>query len=191
MFPKFFDSLEYKPKLEINENIYANLMEEIDENEWSTVIKNLKKGSAGGLSNITYEIIKECSISMKEILRRFFNKCIKTELMPRDWSKGVIYPIPKPGDWNFNLDKTRPITLLECPRKILMKILTNRLSKIFTEHWEIMEDNNFAALPGKSTQEPLHILNNVMEEAREENKELWILLQGMSKAYDLVYREHL
>src|SRR3990170_2194477 len=122
---------EYKPKLEINENIYENLMEEIDEVEWSTVIKNLKKGSAGGLSNITYEIIKECSISMKEILRRFFNKCIKTELMPRDWSKGVIYPIPKPGDWNFNLDKTRPITLLECPRKILMKILTNRLSKIF------------------------------------------------------------
>ena len=105
--------------------------------------------------------------------------------------KGVIYPIPKPGDWNLNLDKTRPITLLECPRKHLLKILTNRLTKIFTEHWNILEDNNFAALPGKSTNEPLHILNNVMEEARENKKELWILLQDMSKAYDLVHREHL
>ena len=107
--------------------------------------------------------MKECNGKMKEILRKFSNKCIKTELMPIDWSKGVIYPIPKPGDWNLNLDKTRPITLLECSRKLLMKILTNRLTKILTEHWEILGDNNFAALPGKSTNEPLHMLNNIME----------------------------
>ena len=55
----------------------------------------------------------------------------------------------------------------------------------------VLGDNNHAALPGKSTIEPIHILNNVMEEAREKSKELWILLQDMSKAYDLVNRENL
>ena len=72
-----------------------------------------------------------------------------------------------------------------------MKILTNRLTKIFTEYWDILGDNNFAALPGKLTNELLHILNNVMEKVRKNKKELWILLQDMSKAYYLVYREHL
>src|SRR5436190_1596150 len=93
-------------------------------------IRALNKGKAGGLSKITYDIMKECNGKIKEILRKFSNECIKTKLMPIDWSRGVIYPIPKPGDWNLNLDKTRPITLLECPRKLLMKILTNRLTKI-------------------------------------------------------------
>src|SRR5436305_13100435 len=72
-----------------------------------------------------------------------------------------------------------------------MKILMNCLTKIFTEYWNILGDNNFAALPGKLTNEPLHILNNVMEEAQENKRELWILLQDMSKVYNLVHREHL
>jgi Reverse transcriptase (RNA-dependent DNA polymerase) len=41
-------------------------------------------------------------------------------------------------------------------------------------------------LPGESTQEPIYLLNNICEEAREENKELWILLQDTAKAYDTV-----
>ena len=72
-----------------------------------------------------------------------------------------------------------------------MKILTNRLSSILAKEDYILGENNFAALQGRSTLEPIHILNNVMEEARENGKELWVLLQDMSKAYDLVNREHL
>ena len=41
--------------------------------------------------------------------------------MPMQWNKAIVYPIPKPGDWELNLSKIRPITLLEIPRKILMK----------------------------------------------------------------------
>ena len=54
-----------------------------------------------------------------------------------------------------------------------------------------MGEHNFAALPGKLIIEPIHILNNVLEDARENRKELWVLMQYMSKAYDLVNRENL
>jgi Reverse transcriptase (RNA-dependent DNA polymerase) len=87
--------------------------------------------------------------------------------------------------------KIRPITLLEIPRKVLMKILTNRLSLKLTGNYDILKDHNYAGLPGKSTQEPIHILNAIMEDARTSNKELWILMQDMSKAYDLVNRKNL
>ena len=128
---------------------------------------------------------------MLELLRRFYNVLLITEFLPSNWNKGVIYSIPKPEDWNLELNKTRPITLLECPRKLYMKILTNRLSKILSYNKNVLKDNNFAALPGKSTIEPIHILNNIIEDARENNKELWILLQDMSKAYDCINRKHL
>ena len=182
---------EYTPRNDIEEHIYNDLTKNIEKEEWLDTIKSLSKGKAGGPSKITYDIIKELSGNVQEIMRKFYNECIKTELMPNKWSKAVIYPIPKPGEWNLDLNKTRPITLLECPRKLLIKILTNRLSKILVLHDYILGENNFAALPGKSTIEPIHIINNVLEKAREQNKELWILLQDMSKAYDLVNRERL
>src|SRR3954454_1236996 len=182
---------EYKPKPEINEEIYKDLISEIEQEEWEQTIKYLNKNKAGGISQITYEVIQESSGKLKEILRRFFNIILKTNLLPKKWSLAVIYPIPKPGNWNLNLNKTRPITLLECPRKLFMKVLTNRLSKILSNNKYVLGENNFAALPGKSTIEPIHILNNVIEEAIENKKELWILLQDMSKAYNLVNRTNL
>src|SRR5260364_317404 len=33
---------------------------------------------------------------------------------------------------------------------------------------------------------PIHILNNIVEDARENNKELWILFQDMRRAFDSV-----
>ena len=163
---------EYIPREDIDEHIYESLLGDIGKEEWLDNLRGLSRGKAGGLLKITYKILKESNGEMKELLRNFFNEYIRVELMPIDWSKGIIYPISKPGDWNLNLDKTRPITLLECPRKFFMKILMSRLMKIFTEYWDILGDNNFTALPGKSINELLHILNNIMEEARENKKEL-------------------
>ncbi|RHZ87192.1 hypothetical protein Glove_40g164 [Diversispora epigaea] len=71
---------------------------------------------------------------------------------------GNLFPIPKPTDWQKNINKTRPSTLLETSRK--------------------------KALPGCRTYDPIKILNNIMEEAREFKKKLWLFFQDISKAYD-------
>ena len=105
--------------------------------------------------------------------------------IPNDWKIAHIYPIPKPTEWHFDITKTRPITLLETVRKAFAKILNNRLSKIISKH-HILKGNNYAGLPGKSTQEPIKILNMIMEEAVEQKNEIWILFQDLSKAYDRV-----
>ena len=71
-----------------------------------------------------------------------------------------------------------------------MKVVTKRLTKVFTER-EILKEPNFAGLPGNSTEQLIHILNMIMEEAQEKNKEVWILLQDMKKAFDSVSLESL
>ena len=45
-----------------------------------------------------------------------------------------------------------------------MKILTNRISNILISNTNVLEENNFAVLSGRSTHEPIHILNNIMED---------------------------
>src|SRR5260363_407529 len=94
-------------------------------------------------------------------------------------------PDTKDKDWECNLDKTRPIALLEVFRKCTTKVLTKRLSKILKRR-NILQGPNFAGLPGNSTEKPIHILNAIMEEAEEKKQELWILFQDMKKAFDSV-----
>jgi hypothetical protein len=78
---------------------------------------------------------------------------------------------------------TRLITLLDTARKLMMLILTQRLMKIFNE-FDILKGNQFARLPGNSTFEPIRILNEIIQDVNKNEKELWIMLLDMSKAYD-------
>ncbi len=45
-------------------------------------------------------------------------------------------------DWGCDITKTRPITLLDTLRKAVMKIITNRLSRIIAKH-NILRGNKF------------------------------------------------
>jgi len=50
----------------------------------------------------------------------------------------------------------------------------------------ILKGNNFAGLPGGSTEVPIKLMNMILEDAKENSKPVWILLQDLSKAYDRV-----
>ncbi|KAF0534298.1 reverse transcriptase [Gigaspora margarita] len=84
-----------------------------------------------------------------------------------------------------NLNLTHSISLIKYSRKLYTKILTNRLNQVFLQH-PILLPYNYVALPGNSTSIPIHILNNLVEDANCNHKEIWILSQDMSKAYDSV-----
>ncbi len=66
-----------------------------------------------------------------------------------------------------------------------MKILTNRLSRIIAKY-AILKGNNFAGLPEGSIEFPIKLINIIMEDAKEYNQPVWILLQDLSKVYDRV-----
>src|SRR6266498_5484496 len=111
--------------------------------------------------------------------------CFQLAYIPDEWKQAHIYPIPKPMEWQSDIIKTRPLTLLDTLRKAVMKIVTNRLSKIMAKH-HILKGNNFAGLPGGSTEVPIKLMNMILEDAKEHKKSVWILLQDLSKAYDRV-----
>jgi len=76
------------------------------------------------------------------------------------------------------MSNIRPIALLDTFRKIT-KILTKRLSSLCSEH-NILQGLNFCGLKGKvQTDSPLHIINNVIEDAKQKNGEAWIITQDM------------
>ena len=52
--------------------------------------------------------------------------------------------------------------------------------------YNVLKGSNFAALPLDSTFEPIRIINEVIQDAIEKDRELWILAQDLGKAYDRV-----
>jgi len=72
---------EYDPREDIDENIYKDLLIDIKEEKWLTAIKNLNKNKAGGISQITYDILQECTYQLKNIMRKYYTWLIKIELM--------------------------------------------------------------------------------------------------------------
>ncbi len=107
------------------------------------------------------------------------------EIISDEWKQAHIYPISKPMEWQCDITKTRLLTLLDILRKAVIKIITNRLSKIMAKH-SVLKGNNFASILGDLTELPIKIMNMIIKDAKEHNKLVWILLQDLSKAYDRV-----
>jgi len=160
-------------------------MAPIDEVEWMNTINSLPNGKASGVSKVSNEFLKHMGPEMRTATRKLCNLCLILNDIPGEWREGVIYPIPKPTEWNCNLANTRPITLLETLRKAFVKVITNRLTSIIAKR-NILRGGNHAALPGGSTFAPLRIINAVLEDAVNSDKEIWFLFQDLSKAYDRV-----
>src|SRR2546430_14367976 len=130
-------------------------------------------------------MIKHLGPKTQQFLWKFVSDCIVTTFIPDEWREAFVYPIPKPKEWECELTNTRPITLLETVRKLMVKILNHRLSNLFAQK-HILKGYQFAGIPGSFTMEPIRILNELIEDAKEKKSELWIVFQDMSKCYDRV-----
>ena len=75
----------YVPNAFLNKNFDAN---EIDQ-----VIDRLKNRKAPGIDNIPNEVLKCAAI--KNYLLKLFQYYFDTGLLPSDWNKAIIKPIPK------------------------------------------------------------------------------------------------
>ncbi|GBB91698.1 hypothetical protein RclHR1_19050009 [Rhizophagus clarus] len=131
--------------------------------EWLNVIRNLPKGKATGPSGISNEMLQHLSPTAHDILYHLICKIIQFSYLPKQWKEAIVFPIAKPKPFNCDLSNSRPITLLETARKALITLLNRQL--IIT------------------------IVNEIIQDAIDNNNELWILLQDMRKAYNHLFKD--
>ena len=81
---------------------------------------------------------------------------------------------------------TRPISLIEHTKKIFTKIITTRIANVICRY-PILSKHNHVAIPNTSTALPISTLTHIINDAHANKKELWMLSQDMSKAYDTVH----
>ncbi|CAB4420331.1 unnamed protein product [Rhizophagus irregularis] len=124
----------YTPLLTVSASLYDPVLAPITLQEWSDIISSMPNNKASGPSKISYEMLKHLSGDTLEFSLLLANTCLSRGDIPADWREAVIYPIPKPHDFDAQLKNTRPITLLETVRKCVVKVVTNRLSNILADN---------------------------------------------------------
>ncbi|CAB4408364.1 unnamed protein product [Rhizophagus irregularis] len=176
----------YTPLSNVSASLYDPVLAPITPQEWSNIISSMPNNKASGPSKISYEMLKHLSGDALEFSLLLANTSLSRGDIPADWHEAVVYPIPKPHDFDAQLKNTRPITLLETIRKCVVKIVTNRLSNILADN-NVLQEGNFAGLPGGSTDVPIKMLDAIIHQQKHDSsddQELWIVSQDISKAFD-------
>ncbi|GBC50785.2 RNA-directed DNA polymerase from mobile element jockey-like [Rhizophagus irregularis DAOM 181602=DAOM 197198] len=178
----------YTPLSDIDLSLYISVMSPILEDEWKNILNSMPNNKASGPSKISYEMLKHLTGEAFNLSFILANACLIHGDIPADWREALVYPIPKPHEFDAQLKNTRPITLLETVRKCVVKVVTTRLSKILADN-QVLQGGNFAGLPGGSTDIPIKMLDAIIHQRRfdkSDDQELWIVSQDISKAFDSI-----
>ncbi|EXX66240.1 hypothetical protein RirG_125730 [Rhizophagus irregularis DAOM 197198w] len=96
----------YTPLANVSASLYDPVLAPISLQEWSTVISSMPNNKASGPSKISYEMIKHLSGEALDFSLLLANTCLSRGDIPADWREAVVYPIPKPHDFDAQLKNT-------------------------------------------------------------------------------------
>ena len=107
--------------------------EDLTWEELERAIEGAKNNKAPGEDTIPYEIIKQLGPKAKTLILHIYNAIWKGEPIPQAWRTAVILPMLKEGKDPESPGSYRPISLTDCLRKILEKMIADRLSAFMEE----------------------------------------------------------
>ena len=142
---------------------------------------------APGEDSITAELLKADITTSVDALHNFFNRIWDSEVVPKDWSKGLTIKVAKKGD-HTKCGNWRGVTLMSVVAKVMGKVLIRRTlvgldSKLRREQAGFRRE--------RCTIEQIFVLKNIVEQATEWNSSLYVCFFNYKKAIDTVHRETL
>ena len=153
-------------------------------------IKSLKNNKSEGLDFVKNEYIKNCPISVVELIVNLFNLILRTGHVPYDWSIGLIVPIFKKKGSKFDPNNYRGITLLSCLGKLFTFCINSRLTKFLTDRATVGEEQA-AFREDYSTLDHVFVLNELVNLYLHKNNRMYCCFIDYQKAFDTINRSAL
>lgn len=135
------------------------LDEPITLSELQITLNTPRKDTAPGIDGRPYSFYAHLPPQLKNDLLIHFNDVFSKGNVPKEWNQVIIQPILKPGKPANLPTSYRPISLLNCVRKIFMRVLQRRLDQ-FVEKERILSPHQFAFRRGRGTHDALAFLHS-------------------------------
>ena len=111
----------------MNPNINKNFSVE----EVTACLKKMRNGKSAGHDDVFSEFLKYAHEKVITLPTRFFNKILKSGVVPDDWALPIHRPLYKKGD-KKDPNNYRGISLASCLCKLFTSLITERI-----ESWKI------------------------------------------------------
>jgi hypothetical protein len=170
-------SARYKDGSQLNVEMTG---EEVEE-----VVQNMKNGKASGVDEVIAEVLKHGGEGMMMALVVLCRDVWGKERIPKDWMKGVIFPILKKGD-KKDMGNYRGISLLSVVGKVFAAVLNHRVIK-----WAegVLVEEQFGFRPGRGCRDPLFVLREIVR--NRAGRTVYAAFMDIKKAYPTVWRDGL
>ena len=158
--------------------------------EFLKALSNCSSGSAPGLDNISYLMIKNMSAQAKGFILKLYNNCIKVGYFPTLWKQAKVIMIPKPKK-NLELPENyRPISLLSCIGKLFEKLLTAKIYS-FLEQKRYFSEYQSGFRPHHQTSDHLLRLTQSLKISSKLKNHSVALFLDAEKAFDSCWHDGL
>ncbi|KEG09058.1 hypothetical protein DQ04_05911080 [Trypanosoma grayi] len=137
---------------------------------------------ASGPDMIHGEALRHLGGGSKHSILTFFNKSLRTGIVPQSWRHGVIIPLLKSGKKAAELASYRPVESTSCLCKLTKRIITERIRDII-EPKLTRQQSGFR--PSHSTLDQLLHLRAVMRRPAPKDKMAAVFVD-YAKAFDTV-----
>ena len=150
-------------------------------------IDKMKPGKAPGSDGIPAKSFRDGGEVVRLQLQSLFNACWDRGTIPQDLRDTVISPLYKNKGTKSDCSNYRGIALLSVARKILARVLLNRLISTLAEDNTPESQCGFHANGG--TTDMIFVFRQIQEKWGEQNMALYATFIGRTKAFDIVSRE--
>lgn len=123
-----------------------------------------------------------------EILTELFQLCFDISIIPENWSKSIIKPIPKSANDDPRIPLNyRGISLISCVAKLFSSILNERIS-MYLETNNILADEQNGFRKKRSCTDSLH---SILKNRKLNGRNNFVTFIDFSKAFDSLDRKML
>ena len=122
----------------------------VTENQIMKLVKNIDICKSSAIENLSSRILKDSFEVLTLELTQLYNECLRQGYFPKDWSIGIVTPIPKVNANNKEPKNWRPISQIQLPGKLLERIVHNQISEYLSTN-NVLNTNQHGFRSGKST----------------------------------------
>ena len=155
-YKKFVEDCYQQPRITNEksaeeEGWWKDIMSKITYEEVKEAIKESKKNTAAGPSQVGIDIFKDLDKEGMEILAEFFNRCMTEGKVPDSINKALMRLLPKTDKGLSDMNLVRPIALIENLVKIYETIIIGRVLERIMRH-QMLDLGQFGAIPKAGVQ---------------------------------------
>ncbi|CAI7920074.1 unnamed protein product, partial [Closterium sp. NIES-54] len=180
-------ALEWAPRRILDEASAEVISRDWTEAEVKQAIRELANGKSPGGDGIPKELFQYQWELLKKPVMSMVEEFVSSGKLPDVANEAVTILLYKKGE-ETDVRNYRPITLLTSIYKILAKVVATRMKAVLDQ---VISKEQFGFLPGRRLADAVSLVADMIETARNEGSDWYLLLIDFEKAYDSVRRGYM